>query len=284
VVETSKREPAHPGSALTFFLLTFGWTWCLVTPGVLAWRGKELSEVPWWGWVLVFVGSYGPTIAALLLTARREGRAGVRRLLARFRLWRVGLGWYVVVGLTPLLMTLAGVVLYVRLHGVAWKWDPSELVLLPLGIALAFPFGPLGEELGWRGYALPRLLQRFGALTASLIIGVAWTAWHTPLFWAPAGTTISGAPVTPAAVAGYLVLLIGYSVLYTWVYQNTGSSVLMAFLFHASFNTPWLAAVTSDMADGVARDIELLSAIPLWVVVLVVIARYGPARLRRSEG
>jgi membrane protease YdiL (CAAX protease family) len=155
-------------------------------------------------------------------------------------------------------------------------------VLLPLGILLAFPFGPLGEELGWRGYALPRLLQRFGALTASLIVGVAWTFWHTPLFWAPAGTTISGGPVTPAAVAGYLALLTGYSVLYTWVYQHTRGSVLMVFLFHASFNTPWLAAVTSDMADGVARDIELLSAIPLWIVVFVVVARYGPARLRRS--
>jgi hypothetical protein len=89
-------------------------------------------------------------------------------------------------------------------------------LILP-GLLMALPFGPLGEELGWRGYLQPRLMERSSPVATSLVIGTVWTFWHTPLYWAPAGTSISGEPVTVLAVLYYLVQVTGLAFVFTWV-------------------------------------------------------------------
>jgi membrane protease YdiL (CAAX protease family) len=105
-----------------------------------------------------------------------------------------------------------------------------------IGGRSAIPTGALAEELGWRGFLLPQLRKNRGAAVASLIIGVVWFSWHAPLFWSPIGTIVSGQPVTMQAVSAYFGFVVGVSFLFTWLYENTSGSVLLAVLFHASIN------------------------------------------------
>ena len=158
----------------------------------------------------------------------------------------------------------------------------GRLSLIPLAIAAAVPFGPMGEELGWRGYALPRLQSHYSAVTSSLIIGVAWCFWHTPLFWAPAGTTISGHEITLMAVAKYLAYLCGFSVLHTWVFNNSSGSALLPVALHTSSNAVVPLLLFPDRDRDASLTLEWLALVPLWVVALALIAFYGGARLRRG--
>src|SRR5262245_14543964 len=103
-------------------------------------------------------------------------------------------------------------------------------------IALALPFGPICEELGWRGYMLPRLQRGLGPLLSRVILGAIWLLWHTPLFWLPGGAAISGPVVTVSAALRRLAYLIGWSILFTWMYNNSRGSALLAILPHASLN------------------------------------------------
>src|SRR3712207_6537622 len=90
----------------------------------------------------------------------------------------------------------------------------------------------MGEELGWRGYALPRLLARRSALAASLILGLLWGLWHLPTFY------VLGAPQHGLPISAFLLLTMAYSVLFTWIYLHTRGSVLIATLFHSAINLP----------------------------------------------
>ena len=114
----------------------------------------------------------------------------------------------------------------------------SVLRNVPVAYALALPFGPLGEELGWRGYALPRLLGPFGPLGATLIIGVMWTFWHVPMMlWMPGASIPDFMGLTTFSVAVYLGHITAMSAVMTIIYLRTGGSVLMAVLAHLAFNT-----------------------------------------------
>jgi membrane protease YdiL (CAAX protease family) len=175
--------------------------------------------------LLGIFGLFGPAIAAIIMAAVTDGKSGVKALLGRVVLWRVGLPWYVIaLGLptilslaTAALAYLAGATEFIRVGALA----PIELVLFVLVV---------GEELGWRGYALPRLLEKRSALTASLILGVLWGLWHLPTFLVP-GTPQYGLPLT-----AFVLLTIEYSILMTWVFIHTLGSVLIATLFHGAIN------------------------------------------------
>jgi hypothetical protein len=128
----------------------------------------------------------------------------------------------------------------------------------------------LGEELGWRGFLLPELEKRYGSLPASVLIGVIWTAWHAPLFWAPAGTSISGGPVTLLAVATFLTRLIGWSFLFTWLSRISRGSILLPIAMHTSINADVLRFCMPRLPTTVARDLDLLTAVPVAVMATVV--------------
>ena len=181
----------HP--LATFLLLAFGLTWLVWVPRAMASQGLLASEWP------IAVGqalSWGPAVAALLAAAITGGRAAVRELGARLVRWRVGWPWYAVVLAGPAAFSLAVAGAYAALGG-SWvaprAFDGNLLGLIPFFVVLALTDG-LGEELGWRGYALPRLLARHGALAASLSLGVVWALWHLPLVWTE-GAVLYGRPV-----------------------------------------------------------------------------------------
>lgn len=272
-------------AALDFFVLAYAWSWLWWVPMVWTLRSRgitQLGDVPPWALLCALFGGYGPTAAALILTGRSQGRRGVKALLSRLKLWRAPANVHLLIWLGP--PAFLGLAMLLEPASTALLGEPvwSRLQLIPLAIVAAIPFGPLGEELGWRGYALPRLQHRHSALSSSLLIGVAWCFWHTPLFWAPAGTTISGYAVTVPAVAKYLAYTCGLSILHTWIFNNSRGSVLLPVAFHTSSNAI-LPMLLFPARDGdAALTIEWLSVIPLWAVALGLIALYGAARLSKT--
>jgi membrane protease YdiL (CAAX protease family) len=202
-----KRHPL-----VAFFALAYALTW-LTIPLVAV---SPLLGLP---------GLFGPAVAAIATTAVAEGRPGLRDLLGRVIRWRVGARWYAIaLGLPAVLAgTAAGA--HLLLGGPMALRVGTFSLLEPVLFVLV-----IGEELGWRGYALPRLLARRSALAASLILGLLWGLWHLPTFFVP------GAPQHGAPIPAFLLLTVAYSVLFTWIYLHTGGSVLLATLFHGAIN------------------------------------------------
>jgi membrane protease YdiL (CAAX protease family) len=172
--------------------------------------------------------------------------------------------------------------LFAAAGGTLGRIDVGRLALVPVALLAALPFGPLGEELGWRGFALPRLVKRYGAISASIIVGLVWTLWHTPLFWAPAGTSISGGPVTVSAVAAYAGVLIGNSFLYTWVLAHTRASLLMAVLIHAGFNADVVLLPFTALPDAAKSANLYFGLFPIFLMVALLAPRLRGMRTLES--
>jgi membrane protease YdiL (CAAX protease family) len=199
----------HP--LIAFFVLAYLLTW---------WTYPLLKFSP----LLGIPGLFGPALAAIIMAAVTDGKSGVKALLSRVVCWRVGLRWYVIaLGLpTVLALVTAGFNYLLRSSDIqAGRVGVLDFVVFVLVV---------GEELGWRGYALPLLLEKRSAVTASLILGLIWGVWHLPTFVIP-GTPQYGLPF-----AAFLLLTIEYSILMTWVFLHTRGSVLIATLFHGAIN------------------------------------------------
>jgi len=211
---------------LAFFLLAcaISWAdWFAVIASARGWLPIHVGPNPW--------GSFGPALAALALAWRGGRGAGGRALLAPLRTWRVGaanwalalLGPFAIVGAAVGVAALAG-----ESPGALAAVDPVELVLL--GVLILVVGGPLGEEIGWRGHALPALLRTHSPAVASLVVAGMWAVWHLPLFWMP------GAAQEGSSLWGFVALLTAFSVLTTWLWLRAGRSLLIAIAFHWAIN------------------------------------------------
>jgi membrane protease YdiL (CAAX protease family) len=253
----------------SFFVLAYG----------IAWAGMALLAAGEGS--LSSIGTFGPAIAALVVTAANEGKAGVQTLVARLFLWRAGVKWYLIALLAPVTLELLAIPLHQLAGSAAPQFDlgdwlrllPSHLVWL-IPIVLFLVVLSSGEEAGWRGYALPRLQARYGPLPASLILGLLWGLWHLPLFWMP-GTPQYGLPVP-----GYVLATVGYAIIYTCIYNGSKGSVLLACLYHAASNATLLYA--NAIFPAVIRDLYL-SLPALGVLVIIVLALSGPGVLARRQ-
>ncbi len=260
IASITKRHPLD-----TFFGLTFALTWA----AMVTWLRGGGEDIPWF--------TFGPMLTALIVTALVGGKDGLKALLRRQVQWRVSIGWYAVAIGLPIALELVTVALNVAMGAHAPTWDvmrPWPTILGMTALYMVFS-GPLGEELGWRGFALPRLLERFaahpyGALIASLILGVIHAAWHLPMFL-----------VGEMDVPSILGTIIG-AVLVTWLVQHTQGSVLLTVLFHAAnqnsgrFLSPLFAG-----ADVIQQHWLKLVVWAIAAIVIVIVA--GPARLARQS-
>jgi membrane protease YdiL (CAAX protease family) len=269
-----KRHPI-----LTYFTLAFAISWGGIF--LVIWRfggiptTKEQFEMQLPMAILGMLG--GPSVAGILLTGLVNGRAGFRELLSRLLRWRVGARWYAVALLTAPLVLMATLFTLsltspVFLPGV-FAID-KKVPLLVSGIVGGLITG-IFEELGWTGFAVPRLKLRYSILTTGLIVGVLWGAWHILSNDVWGSGTYSGAlsPVFFLTLNGFIFLvgqLPAYRVLMVWVYDHTGS-LLVAMLMHASLTASTL--ILGPLAiSGVSLLIYgLVSAAALWAVVAAVV-------------
>jgi membrane protease YdiL (CAAX protease family) len=271
------------GMPLKFIWIAFGWSWVFWIPGTLAERGLITLPIP--AGVLEVIGGFGPLVAAFLLTAQTGGWPGLRALIGQAGRWRVNPIWYAVVLIGPFLYQLAGMALHVLLGG----QPPAALALLEevpgvlVNFVLAFFFIGLAEEMGWRGYALPRLQTQYSALTASLILGVIWALWHLPLFFNP-GTSYS-----QTSFAVWLIYLLPYAILHTWLYNSSRGSLLLSIALHAMGNatgTLWMAVPDVGplvrTTPGLVDHIYWMSAAVLWILAILAIVRTGALHLARQ--
>jgi membrane protease YdiL (CAAX protease family) len=278
----SRATTATRTFPLKFFVIAFAFTWFFWGLGVLGVRGV-VPSLPG----LTVIGAFGPLVAAAILTAQEYGREGLRSLLGRVVRWRVAPIWYGVTILGPLALTLAAVALHAALGGRMPSLGAliGALPVVLLTAVYMLIFVALGEEVGWRGYALPALQARHGALLASLILGVLWALWHLPLFFNP-DTLYGNLPFIL-----FLAYLVPLTILITWVYNGTGGSVLMAMIFHAFMNAssavwkvlPEYLAEPASAAEALARNVQihLMMTIVLWAAAVVVVLVFGPRNLSR---
>jgi hypothetical protein len=207
-----------------YFSLVFTLTWAL-------WFAAAGIEAPVLRGVSFYVGVFAPGIVALALTYWNQGAAGVRAILSRLVRWDVGARWFAFALLFMFSVKLL-VALILRVSTGAWPLFGSEPIPLLFAAAIGSTMlgGQIGEELGWRGYALPRLARRFGLAPASLLLGVIWAAWHLPLFFILGGDTVG------QSFPFYLLQVTAISVAVAWLYMKTNGSLLLTMLLHAAVN------------------------------------------------
>jgi membrane protease YdiL (CAAX protease family) len=245
--DTAAERPDAPRGGLIarhplvfFFTLT-----CLLTWGwdMLSWA---LGLGP--PRILNIVSASAPTVVAFLILAITSGKPGVLRLLRSYVRWRVGVQWYLVavIGVAVLIFLSMAVVPGVLAEFVAPDWSFVPFYLSSFVFVLFLPpGGPLLEEGGWRGFALPRLQRLHGPLVGTLILGALWSVWHLTLVFGPIASPNPDASFVSVGIAFVLFTIgeIGLSVIITWILNNCGGSVLMAILAHGAQDTaiPFLA-------------------------------------------
>lgn len=261
-----------------YLLLTFGTAWLVWLPLLIAQYYNLSLPVP--AVVLITLGSFAPSMIALSLTWRFAGGTGLRRLLGRALVWRVSPAWYLLALAGPALLMLLSLGGHVVLGGAAPDWvefGPRWLLVAVNLVLVLVIGGPLGEEFGWRGFALPALEAHFSPLWASLILGFIWSVWHLPLFY----IVTSAQHSLPFWL--YALLSLPLSVLITWLYHGTGDSLFLVMLFHAAVNT-WAGPLKISPEEvGSSRPLAL-AVILTWVVALLLAARDPKARGPKATG
>jgi membrane protease YdiL (CAAX protease family) len=248
-------------SLIGFVTLAYGITWLAWLPGLLQHRSIFAISLP-----LTLLGGMGPALAAVAVTAVTEGTDGLRWLGGRLVQWRVPFRWYLAALLLPLLLMTAAMAAKSAFTGTAAGFVlPAHEGIVSLALVLGATFLTQmlltggNEELGWRGYLLPALQARWSSLTSSVVLGVIWALWHLPLFFM-AGTSQSYMPFP-----GFLLFTIPLTVIFTWVHNQTGGSILLVMLLHGAVNTT-LGLVRITVMDGWACAAWLVLAVLVTVL------------------
>ena len=248
---------------VAFTVIAYGFSWAWWLP--LRMSGSEIDFGQ--GAPRYIAGLIGPLVAALVVTAATEGWAGVRDLLSRMVRWRVAPRWYAVSVLAPLGLFVVATTITMTVGSPAPTLGGMGTVpglpvtsILVVWLYLVVVNG-LGEEAGWRGYALPLLQQRFRPLAAIGIVSVIWAAWHLPLL--PVLTSLEVVS-SPAMLPLFWFGLACLSVILAWVYNRSGGSVLIAAIWHGTYN---LAAGTLAAQEGI--NVAFTIFVMAWAAILV---------------
>lgn len=229
-----------------FFTLTLAVTWLAFIPYYYS-----TDSIPWF--------TFGPMVAGFTMAAVIGGLKQVKSLLAATFRWKVNPIWYVAAIGLPFASQYFSVLLNPLFGSAAPAWSniPPVMEIIPMVALLLVFSGPIGEEIGWRGFALPRLLEKYSALSASLILGSVWAIWHLPLIL-----------VGDFTAYGALMPVIA-AIVFTWIFQNSRGSVLLAILMHASYQNSvrYLGKVFTD-GDHVQQQ---WLGNGIWIVMIATI-------------
>ncbi|MFA9517545.1 CPBP family intramembrane glutamic endopeptidase [Halopenitus sp. H-Gu1] len=268
----------HPVAA--FFMGAYAYTWIVSAPAVF-------MEPSWTAMILIYVGSFGPPISAAVVTWGRgdDLRAWARQLTE----WRVSWYWWAIALGLPVALAVINTGVLVALGGPV---DLDQALVSPEIFAIIFLFGltvsgGLNEEPGWRGFAQARLNDQYGALNASLIIGVVWAGWHLPYFLAP---VTPHSDFTLVNQIGWIFGILTLSVVLAWVYNGTGS-VLIVIVLHAMANTADVIVplapdqiIVDGIIDEYAVGLVVVTHVVIYLlVVAVLVAYYGRETLADGE-
>jgi membrane protease YdiL (CAAX protease family) len=250
-----------------YFVLAYAISWTVGIPLALIAQGKLNWQIPFY---VHYLYAYGPMLAALIMTGLTKGKSGIADIFERLFKWRMRPIWWIV-ALSPLAGYLVIVMIQRIISGV-WA-DLSllgEVNFLPnLGggalLLWIFTYG-IGEEIGWRGYALPRLQEKMSSLSATLVLGALWALWHLPIFFYL---------FDPAIAIGWFFGLMSGAIVFTWLYNSTDGSLLAVALWHGAFNF----ITASKAGDGLGAAI-MSTLVMVWAVALIFI--YKPANLSRQ--
>ena len=240
-----------------FFLVTFAMTW--VTWVVSARLAGPANEGFFGVRGPVFLlGVFAPAIVAVALTAMSTGWRGVSALVGRIGIWEVDRRWYFIALGYMAAVKLAAALIH-RITIGAWPPFGDTPLLLMFGAILISTWVQAGEEVGWRGYALPRLAVGLGLGPASIVLGGIWAVWHLPLFlMANTGSDGHSFPL-------YLLFVVALSVAMAWVYWKTGGSLLLVMLMHASVNNTMEIVPAAQPGDAALFGFE--GSVVAWATV-----------------
>jgi uncharacterized protein len=259
------------------FLLVLGLTWPFMIWDALASHGILSFRLPL---PVMLLQSYMPTLAAVIVTGLTSGRAGIRALFRKLLIARVGLRWYVFAVFGIAAICVAAILLGnqfgptqalpILAEGMPPISRPVELLLT--AAAYFVLTGVLnGEELAWRGFALPRLQAKYNALVSSLILSVPFTLFHLPLFF--------DQEMNMGPFASFAIRAAALTILFAWLYNHTRGSVLLAYIMHAAFNT-WTRVFSIDPGYHFQ---DWMMTLVMAILALIVVAGSGAENLSRTN-
>jgi membrane protease YdiL (CAAX protease family) len=267
---------------LTFFGLTFLFSWILWLPGVLKTYGlidpgplsNTVIEIASW------VAGIGPSLIAIMIVQKQKGGAGVKALLSRVLQFKLGWWFLPCLFLIPVTLVLAHLTVK-AFFGSSFPHTGlmSEPGWIPV-VFVMFLIMQAGEEFGWRGFALDNLQRNWGALTSSLIIGVIWALWHLPMFFSEG----FGHHDKPLPFDQFFITLVLLSIIITWIQNNTGGSLVPAFVLHAMINLSGEVLPLVSVDEGkVNSRVWVVTNLLLFVFVIIVAIRWGPKKLQKDD-
>jgi len=270
-IRTTAWLVRHPVTAFTVIAYAVSW---------LCWLPLLADRQDWVSWsassYLHLLGGLGPAVASLVVTAVVAGRHGLADIWRRAVDWRGRLGWLALAVAGPLAL-FAAAVLATRVVEGGWPdlsrfGASTEYPLLPLGLfwVANLLFYGFGEEIGWRGLALPTLARGHSALSAAVIVSVIWAAWHLPLF----GITATYRAMPAIGLLGFFFSMLTASLLLTWLYLRSRGSILVVAVFHAAFDIATTTPTTTKLIPMVMGG--LITLVGLTVIPSL-------ARTRRAE-
>lgn len=253
-----------------FLLLAYGASWVLWLP-LVWWTPSETTRQS-----LLVAGTFGPSVAAALVIVARRGRAGLRSEFAQQWKWRLPFRLWTLILFGPAVIVLIAIAIAQVLGAPAGQWnDPGQLFLIPPVFAYVVILGgPLGEEFGWRGFALPRMERHIHPTAAVVLLGLIWGLWHLPLFW------IEGTVQQQIPLGAFLTQITATSVIYGWLWNETRSLPAVVAIHAATNTTVGLLPVLPDAAGSL---IPLWTAISIAAVIALLLILRTRGRLGHGE-
>ena len=256
-----------------FFLVAYAFSWILSIPFILSEWGILHGDFK----IVFALKSFGPFVSAIILTRVIEGRVGVIRLRQRIKQTNAGLKWYLIILLGIPTAIMLGIIIQPGAMAGFKGLQPLLIVSYPLTLAAVFfGGGPLGEEPGWRGFALPRMQKRCGPLWGTLLLSVFWTCWHLPDFLTSAqgGGPGMGFSTFLITFPSFLVLIAALSIILTWIFNRTKGSIFISALAHASVNTPQVVLIPLFPTVGITSlNLAALIGLGIPAVLIIILTR-----------
>jgi membrane protease YdiL (CAAX protease family) len=273
-----------------FFFLAYAISWILWIPllyghfqyGWTTWEGNSWTNIRT---MLGILGSLGPALSAIILTYLLDSKEGVRQLFKQMLQWRVNVVWWLIGFYSFWLIAsiISSVLQLAQFQKIVFQFGFSLINIPVIIFILQMPLllGMVGEELGWRGFALPKLLDKYDPIVSSLILAVPWIFWHAPLVvfqeWTGNSTIMD-------LLLRYVLLVPPLTLIFTWLFQKTKGSILLVIVFHKAFNLTFNAfSNVIGLNEESGKVLFNCVIIVLWVWAAILIMYYVRGRIKREE-